>query len=145
MSKQNVLYTSRVDLNLIDRGKPWYLQALVDANQDVTCAFVAGSCFWASRPRANMQNCLDVREAQEINEWEVYHPSPQQQSKVLGLMQDLCLDYGRLDFLEQGDNLVFLEVNPNGQYAWLDIDNKQGLISRIIDEITKADCSSPLN
>ena len=35
-------------------------------------------------------------------------------------MGDLGLVYGRLDFLLTADDTVFLEVNPNGQFGWLD-------------------------
>ena len=135
VSEQNVMYTSKVDLSSIDFSKPWYLQCLINADQDVTCAFVKGKCYWARRSRNTMGNIIDVRESQVAGEWENYDAKQQQDSRVISLMDDLELDFGRIDFLESNGELIFLEVNPNGQYAWLDIDNQHGLIGRVIDEI----------
>ena len=138
VSIDNVMYTSRVDPSSIDLEKPWYLQGLIDGNDDVTCAFVAGKCFWSRRTREAMGDYLDVRECQGlVNDWEIYIASPLQESGVTSLMHDLSLDFGRLDFLENNGKLTFLEVNPNGQFAWLDEHNQRGLISQVIDVITQ--------
>ena len=41
-------------------------------------------------------------------------------------MKKFKLNYGRLDFIEQNGKYYFLEVNPNGQFGWLDlIDNNE--------------------
>jgi hypothetical protein len=33
------------------------------------------------------------------------------------------------------NQLFFLEINPNGQWAWLDIEQNTGLFAAVIDEI----------
>ena len=43
--------------------------------------------------------------------------------------------FGRLDFLRQNGDLLFLELNPNGQWAWLDEDGRHGLLPRIAEEL----------
>jgi hypothetical protein len=135
VDSNSVLYTSRVDISSIDPGKPWFLQCLASADSDVTCAFVSGKCFWARRSRSDMGNVIDVREAQEFGDWETCNRKPHEEAAVRNLMDDLSLNFGRLDFIECEGVLVFLEVNPNGQYAWLDLDNSRGLITSIIDQI----------
>jgi len=136
VSQENVMYTSKIDINFIDNQKPWYIQELVIADFDITCAFVAGKCIWAKRSRLLSTDCIDVRESQGFeNDWEPYTPTQLQESSVIELMQDLSLEFGRIDFLEKEGQLIFLEVNPNGQYAWLDIDHSKGLIDRVIKEI----------
>jgi glutathione synthase/RimK-type ligase-like ATP-grasp enzyme len=42
--------------------------------------------------------------------------------RVLALMDRLCLSFGALDFVRSadGDDYFFLEINPNGQWLWLD-------------------------
>ena len=45
----------------------------------------------------------------------------QVQAQILGLMDALSLNYGALDFVLTPDGrYVFLEINPNGQWLWLD-------------------------
>ena len=44
--------------------------------------------------------------------------------------------FSRLDFLRDADGtLHFLEFNPNGQYAWLDLHNERGMFTAIAEEI----------
>jgi len=35
-------------------------------------------------------------------------------------MKEFDLNYGRLDFIQDKEFFYFLEVNPNGQFGWLD-------------------------
>ena len=61
------------------------------------------------------------------------------QTKCRCLMQRLNLNYGAIDFvLDKQGNYVFLEINPNGQWAW--IEHLTGL--PISKEIVKCLCSS---
>ncbi len=43
-------------------------------------------------------------------------------------MRETGHTFGRLDFLWDKEGLWFLELNPNGQFAWLDVDGREGLI-----------------
>jgi len=52
-------------------------------------------------------------------------------------MDEAGLAFGRLDFLLKGPTAYFLEVNPNGQWAWLDIDGGQGIFDAVVHELTK--------
>jgi hypothetical protein len=45
----------------------------------------------------------------------------------------LGLRYGRLDFLSSQDELTFLEVNPNGQFGWLDEPDSWPLHRAVLD------------
>jgi len=51
-------------------------------------------------------------------------------------MQDLGLHYGRLDLLLTTEGYRFLEVNANGEWAWLDFDNRHGLLERMLAELS---------
>ena len=43
------------------------------------------------------------------------------QEKCLQLMKRLDLNYGAIDFVQgKEENYVFLEINPNGQWAWIE-------------------------
>ena len=47
--------------------------------------------------------------------------------------------FGRFDFIRKDGELWFLELNPNGQWAWLDRDCKNGLITAIAEAIISED------
>ena len=54
-------------------------------------------------------------------------------------MDDLDLRYGRLDFLystEDFSDLQFLEVNPHGQWAWMDLDKSRGIFDAMMRFLT---------
>lgn len=47
-------------------------------------------------------------------------------------MEATSLEFGRLDFLkDQRGRLWFLEVNPNGQFAWLDTEGRFGVLDAV--------------
>lgn len=52
-------------------------------------------------------------------------------------MQETGFEFGRFDFLRKGETLYFLELNPNGQWAWLDLEYKNGIFECIANEIKK--------
>jgi hypothetical protein len=50
-------------------------------------------------------------------------------------MSETQLRFGRLDFLLKDDEMLFLELNPNGQFAWLDPEGNNGMLNALADEI----------
>ena len=55
-------------------------------------------------------------------------------------MSDLGLRFGRLDLMTKDKSCqetTFLEVNPNGQWAWLDLSGNNGLFDAMIDFLVK--------
>jgi len=51
-------------------------------------------------------------------------------------MNNLGLKFGRIDFLLKNNEYFFLEVTPNGQWAWLDTENTNGLMSEMLMQIS---------
>ncbi len=51
-------------------------------------------------------------------------------------MQDTCLHYGRFDFLLAGNTYYFLEVNPNGEWGWLDPSGDAGIVDALARELS---------
>lgn len=130
-----LLYTSTVEYQKIDRAFPWFLQAKVDASYDVTVV-VCGRAFFAfARSRTGLAG-LDWRrciadEDPENPSWHVRALSDDEHAGLRGLCQELGVTWGRFDFL-QNENLVFLEFNANGQWAWLDLRGQHGLFDAVV-------------
>jgi glutathione synthase/RimK-type ligase-like ATP-grasp enzyme len=56
-----------------------------------------------------------------INDWEEFSLPDDISKKLLRLMDNLRLNYGAIDMiLTPGDELYFLEVNPVGEFFWLE-------------------------
>jgi len=131
-----LLFASAVEYCGIDRGSPWFLQTKVDAFNDVTVV-VCGDEFYAfTRSRKDLEG-LDWRrtiadEDPERPSWHVRALSGAERTTLRGLCQDLGVNWGRFDFLEDESGLVFLEYNANGQWAFLDFHGNNGLIDAIV-------------
>ena len=54
-------------------------------------------------------------------------------------MDETSYRFGRFDFIRKDGELWFLELNPNGQWAWLDEKNKHGLVSMVAEAIKAED------
>lgn len=60
------------------------------------------------------------------------------------IMQAFGLKMGQFDFLESLDGFVFLEVNPGGQFLFLELWNKEaGLLAAFLGFLTANSCLSP--
>lgn len=138
----HVIFTAKVDPYLLDDNWTWFVQEQVDFEYDLTILYVNGNQFGYVLNRSSFQG-LDWRKSigsPEINEgWESVK-IPAQLSKSISLfMNELGLKFGRLDLLAKDKSLQetkFLEVNPNGQWAWLDKSNTDGLFDSVINFIT---------
>ena len=54
-------------------------------------------------------------------------------------MEETGYRFGRFDFIRKDGELWFLELNPNGQWAWLDQDNANGLVTMVAEAIMRED------
>jgi glutathione synthase/RimK-type ligase-like ATP-grasp enzyme len=133
-----VLFTRSVDPSTLDPEYPWLLQEEVTASHDVTVVYVAGRCFPFALNRSSFEG-MDWRV--NINrcalEWKPWPLANDFETRIRHFMDRAGLDFGRLDFLATSTQLYFLEVNPNGQWAWLDEDGSHGIFDRVVEELTK--------
>jgi hypothetical protein len=130
------LYTRPVDRQSLDSRYPWFTQQRVESTHDVTIAFVAGQCFAYELCRASFDGD-DWR--YDINRrelpWEAITLESDMEERVRHFMRAADLRFGRLDFLRSPRGWHFLEVNANGQWLWLDLDQQDGLFAAVIDHL----------
>lgn len=117
-----------------------YLQNKIEKSCDVRATFVGEKCFAVAIDSQQLEDtCIDWRRGEHILQHTPIELPHDIQAKCLRLMQRLNLDYGAFDFvLDKQGNYVFLEINPNGQWAW--IEHLAGL--PISKEIVKCLCYS---
>ena len=135
------LYTTKVNQDELSRPYPWFIQEAIIGGRDVTCVYIKGEVFFYYCEYKRGDKTIDWRT--EINtenqsKWQpfVNENLKELNNKVRYLMNELDLNYGRLDFIEDKENLYFLEVNPNGQFGWLDFidnDKKFKLHNKFVD------------
>jgi MvdD family ATP-grasp ribosomal peptide maturase len=71
-----------------------------------------------------------------IDSWEAYSLPPEIETKLLELMDCFGLTYGAVDMIVTPDNRhVFLEINPAGEFFWLETYNPKFPISRAIADV----------
>ena len=135
---KGALMTIEVDAERLDLSYPWYLQAKIDSEWDVTVLYCGGRSFPFRRSRSDLKG-LDWRADQNFErlteEWEPMAADPSFDAKIRGLSKKLGVEFGRYDFMTVGNSseLMFLEFNANGQWVFLDPFDKHGLLSCVTE------------
>jgi hypothetical protein len=133
-----VLYTTKVQAGELDHHYPWFLQKYIPAAFDVTAVYVRGKVFAFRLQRDFLGGSPDWR--RYISPKQRWMPTalPEELLRAVSTyMDDLKLSFGRLDFLLDNEQRYwFCEVNPNGQFAWLDLNGENGLLEAVIREIS---------
>ena len=145
MDKQQpcIVYTSEITKAITKEEAEFninYLQNKIEKKCDVRATFVGERCFAVTIDSQQLEDtCVDWRKGEHILKHTPIEIPQDIQTKCRCLMQRLNLNYGAIDFvLDKQGNYVFLEINPNGQWAW--IEHLTGF--PISKEIVKCLCSS---
>lgn len=133
----SLVMVKRVNHTSLNPEFPWFVQRLVEsATHDVTVAHVGGRnfAFDVSRDSFEGEDCR-MPTFHGTAKWSRTELSKHEDAGVNEFMKATGLTFGRLDFLRDEQGLWFLELNPNGQFAWLDPDGSEGLLQAVADEI----------
>ena len=133
-SNRHALFTTEVKIPSLDPKYPWFIQQKVVSDQDVTVLVVDRQYFAFSRDRT-ISNTLDWRSEifSRSIPWINYSLPESDRTNLNKMLDEMSISWGRIDFLDTTDGLVFLEINPNGQWGFLDIENKHGLQTAVAD------------
>jgi len=66
-------------------------------------------------------NEVDWRKKGSANEYKIVDLPNEIIEKCLKLMKILNIDFGAFDFIKRNGEFYFLEVNPNGEWLWLEL------------------------
>jgi hypothetical protein len=137
---RSVLFTTRVDTEQLSSASPWFLQSYVEADQDVTVVAVRNALFAFALERGEFPDgVVDWRRARLLTKSQKWTPHvlPSDVAEpIKRFMADMSLHYGRLDFLVKEKTYFFLEVNPNGEWGWLDESGEAGILNALGDELS---------
>jgi hypothetical protein len=117
------IFVRSVDAERLSPDFPWLTQEIGQGARDATVLFVNGECFGfqmrATRAELGVEDWRTLRNS-DREHWGPWTLPASAREHINAYMQRLGLRFGRLDFLAGEDVLTFLEVNPNGQFGWLD-------------------------
>ena len=141
-----VLYTTRASTKELEPSFPWFIEEHVAGLQDVTVVFIRGKKFAFALERDFLGKSVDWRQfISPEQKWKPHAIPLSLDAAITKYMDTLRLDFGRLDFLlDEHHQYWFCEVNPNGQFAWLDLSGEYGVLDAITREISPAMEVSPL-
>ena len=133
-----------VDPSHLSADFPWFLQRQVaEATHDVTIAWVDGGIFAyeLSRDGFDGTDCR-IPSVSHNRPWLPFKLSTDEHRAVSAFMGATGYSFGRLDFLRDNRGLLFLELNPNGQFAWLDPHGDNGLLDAVAEAVRKVHISN---
>jgi len=145
--EEHVVFTNPVtdeDLEHIDglRFCPMTFQEKVPKALELRTTIVGDRVFTAAVDSQSLEgSTYDWRKEGRalVESWKPYDLPPEVEKKLLKLMADLGLNYGAIDIIVTPDGRhVFLEINPVGEFFWMETFSPHFPISQAIAEILLA-------
>lgn len=118
-----LLGQEHLDLMANTEAYPLYLQDNIKKAADIRVTVVGDRVFSARiDSQVSMETSIDWRKADSLSLAYEKNILPDDiQKKCVDLVRNLGLEFGAIDFvLDIRENYIFLEINPNGQWAWIE-------------------------
>lgn len=139
--KNYLQYTSEIDKEWIDNLPEEFgvslFQEKLDKAYEVRTFYLDGQCYSvAIFSQRNAQTAVDFRryDKKTPNRKTVYQLPNTVEKRIENLMTELNLNTGSLDFVKTKDGrLVFLEINPAGQYGMTSVPGNYYLDKKIAE------------
>lgn len=137
---KKIVFTTDINLDEITRDSigmfPAYIQSKISKKSDLRCIVVGNNVFTAEINSQDDEDATtDWRKSKSILEHRKYELPEDIKDKCVAITKKLGLFYSAIDLvLDKDGNYIFLECNPNGQWAW--IENRINVpISNTIEEL----------
>ena len=135
LSSGEMMYAKIVSPTNLDPLWPWFCQNVAEGDRDATVVYINGKvyCYQFATERDDLTDWR-ITQGTDANKWIHWNAGKEFEEKIDSYMKELRLKYGRLDFIIGGKEPQFLEVNPAGQFGWLDDENLT-LHNEVVDAI----------
>jgi glutathione synthase/RimK-type ligase-like ATP-grasp enzyme len=124
--EEGVIFTSKIELTNTNITRiescPIYLQELIEKKGDIRITVVGNKIFAAFIHSQDLSEAhVDWRRASTpLKHLPIDLPS-NITNQCFELCRKLSLNFAAIDFiLDKDNNYIFLEINPNGQWAWIE-------------------------
>lgn len=136
--RDRYVFVQSVESDRLAPEWPWLLQEIAPGDRDATVFYVRGRTFGfemeASRDDLGVEDWR-IRNGAHDDRWRPWPLPPGLAERIDRYMTRLGLQYGRLDFIVGEAGVVFLEVNANGQFGWLDDPADWPLHNAVLDAV----------
>lgn len=136
--RDHYIFVQSVDTENLSPDFPWLTQEIGKGTRDATVLFVNGTCFGyemrSTRAELKVEDWRTLISS-DRDQWLAWHLPEEIQRRITTYMSRLGLRFGRLDFLKSDTVLEFLEVNPNGQFGWVDEPDVWSLHRAVLDAV----------
>lgn len=133
-----VIFTSLIDGNVIKNQIsmfPNFIQNNIEKFCYIRCTIIGNDIFSAEILSQNETGSkIDWRRSKNILEHKKHKLPIDIELKCLELTKKLKLNYSAIDLvLDKNGKYIFLEINPNGQWAWIENMLKYPISKKIVD------------
>jgi len=113
---------------------PTYIQSNIHKKVDIRVTIVGNEHFTARiHSQSYLDSTIDWRKSETILEYSKIELPLEIKDKCMKLINQLGLKFGAIDFIEnENGNYIFLEINPNGQWAWIEQQLKYDISGSIV-------------
>ena len=121
-----IIFTSELQIESITQERinsfPIFVQEKIEKAFDIRCIVVGEKVFAAEIHSQNSQDGkIDWRKAKEYLIHRKIDLPQEIKTKAIEITQALGLTFSAIDFVcDKKGNYIFLECNPNGQWAWIE-------------------------
>ena len=135
-----VIFTNKLsentDFSSIE-NLPIYLQSNIKKKADIRVTVVGDDFFPAKiYSQTSSDSKIDWRKSESELEYSKFDLPIEIKEKCKILMTQLNLKFGAIDFIEdENGNFIFLEINPNGQWGWIEKQLKYDISGSIVKQL----------
>ena len=138
LNRDRHIFVQSVDAERLSPDFPWLTQDIGQGARDATVLYVNGKCFGfemrLTRAELGVQDWRTLTNS-DRDHWRPWVLPAPAQGRITAYMKRLGLRFGRLDFLTTEGETTFLEVNPNGQFGWLDDPSEWPLHRAVLEAV----------
>lgn len=143
--KEHAIFTSRLLAEHLEQLEgaslsPAIYQELIPKRFDIRVTVVGERIFAAAiDSQTDPEACIDWRHTEnpELPHYPITLPS-EVEKKIIELMKRLGLNFGAIDLVQTPEGeYCFLEVNPNGQWLWIDDKLGLGISNEVADWLSR--------
>ena len=121
------------------RLSPTIYQRSLSRKTDIRATVVGGEVFAAALDRPTAAAApIDWRQSPTPTAWVPVDLEPRLTQRLVRLVESLGLVFGAVDLVESDGRHYFLEVNPNGEWGWLQASAGLPIAAAIVDVLTRA-------
>lgn len=122
----NIIESVNQDIN----KTPIYMQEYINKKYEIRATFVGELVFCV---KILSSNKVDWRDENSTNTYELIDMPIEIYDQCIKLMSLFEIDFGAFDFIvDDKDNWIFLEINPNGQWLWLENELNLNISEKIV-------------